>query len=175
MNDYGLLTPLFFLTPLVHELQFQARPEDGYLRFHLEYNQHCKASFRMKNIADQDILFKVKTTLPSTYFVDPNQDCMKAGQELTVNVIMMNEECRKFIENYKRGSKEAVHKHMFKVEAVPITPTEYTDLKALEPANRSATYNRLLGNTEATKKSTSKFKVAFTYPAVQGLHRCWVL
>lgn len=119
----------------------------------------------MKNIADQDILFKVKTTLPSTYFVDPNQDCLKVGEEVTVNVIMMNDECLKFIKNYLRGSEETAHKHMFKVEAVPISPTVYTDLKALEPANRSATYNRLLSSTEATMKSVAKFRVAFTYPA----------
>jgi len=133
------------------------------LRFQLEYNQECRTSFRIKNISDGDVLYKVKTTLPSTYYVNPNQDCLQKGEEIVVTVIMMNEDCINFIQAHNvRGVAESVDRHRFKIEAVAISPTQYNNLKKAASAVRSAEYNTALELAEA--KHTAKFKVQYTYP-----------
>jgi hypothetical protein len=111
-------------------------------------------------------MFKVKTTLPSTYYVSPNQDSLMPDEEIKVLVVLVNEECNAYIEsNNTRGAPESVERHRFKVEAVKITFNQYNELKEIPSETRSTEYNRILDGVTSDEKSVAKFSVNYKYPS----------
>ena len=47
----------------------------------------------MTNTSQTNIVFKVKTTKPSFYFVRPNQQVLKAGDSEEISVVLVDTEC----------------------------------------------------------------------------------
>ncbi len=140
------------------------------LRFELKYNQECRQYITLTNTSGDYIIYKVKTTLPETYYVSPNVDCLKNGEHVKIGVTLVNDECNKFIEKNRLGKPVSVDKHRFKVECAPITAADYDGLKAneLSSKERSEKYNEFL-KTVSTDRYALKFRVDFTYPPAADL------
>ena len=60
------------------------------------------------------MVFKVKTTQPSWYFVRPNQQVLEKGKEETVVVVLVEEERRDLLKDRQKLKNE---KHRFLVES----------------------------------------------------------
>lgn len=48
----------------------------------------------MTNISQQKVVFKVKTTQPSWYYVRPNQQILDIGQTEDIAIVLVEAECK---------------------------------------------------------------------------------
>ncbi len=48
----------------------------------------------IKNLSDSKVVFKVKTTQPSWYYVRPNQQILDVNQTESVQILVVEAECR---------------------------------------------------------------------------------
>eukprot|EP00039_Didymoeca_costata_P018411 m.333338 g.333338 ORF g.333338 m.333338 type:complete len:235 (+) comp17126_c0_seq1:230-934(+) len=64
------------LTPET-DLNFDVAPETG-----------AEATIKLQNFADEQVMFKVKTTAPNKYIVKPNSGCLKARETGEVKVTL---------------------------------------------------------------------------------------
>jgi hypothetical protein len=55
---------------------------------------HYFKVLKITNITSSKILFKVKTTQPTWYYVRPNQQVISAGQSEDVAILMVEAECK---------------------------------------------------------------------------------
>ncbi|EME32006.1 Uncharacterized protein Gasu2_40960 [Galdieria sulphuraria] len=64
----------------------QVAPKE--LSFHLELNKPLVQTLKLKNISEETLSFKVKTTQPKRYFVKPNAAIIGAGKEIQVSIVL---------------------------------------------------------------------------------------
>jgi len=135
------------------------------LRFDLKYNQECRQNITLTNVSGNYLVYKVKTTLPDTYYVSPNVDCLKDGEEVKIGVTLINDECNKYIDRNISGKSTSVDKHRFKVECVTVTAADYEVLKKkdLTPKERSDKFSDFLKTLDKDKHAL-KFRVEYMYP-----------
>lgn len=48
----------------------------------------------MENTSSRRVIFKVKTTQPSWYYVRPNQSVLDVGESEEVSVVLLDTECK---------------------------------------------------------------------------------
>ena len=137
------------------------------LRFELKYNQECRQNITLTNVSGTYLVYKVKTTLPDTYYVSPNVDCLKDGEEVKIGVTLINDECNKYIDRHISGKSTSVDKHRFKVECVNVTAADYENLKRkdLAPKERSEKFSDFLKTLDKDKHAL-KFRVEYVYPEI---------
>lgn len=54
----------------------------------------CTQVLKVANATNSKVLFKVKTTQPTWYYVRPNQQILNAGQTEDVAILMVEAECK---------------------------------------------------------------------------------
>jgi hypothetical protein len=64
----------------------QVTPKE--LSFRLELNKPLVQTLKLKNISEETLAFKVKTTQPKRYFVKPNAAVIGPGQEIQVSIVL---------------------------------------------------------------------------------------
>ena len=92
-------------------------------------------------------VFKVKTTQPSWYYVRPNQQIVKPGATEEVSIVLVDNECNRFIEAHESGNEERLDKHRFLVQSKPISESDFTRISAnfsvLSPREPVSSFFRL--------------------------------
>eukprot|EP00871_Galdieria_phlegrea_P005346 jgi/Galph1/5812/GphlegSOOS_G4441.1 len=68
------------------EKLLQVFPTD--LEFRLELSKPLVQTLKLKNIAEEPLAFKVKTTNPKRYFVKPNAAMLPVGKEIQVSIVL---------------------------------------------------------------------------------------
>lgn len=109
------------------------------------------------------MIFKVKTTQPSWYYVRPNQSVLEVGAKEEVVIALVDTECNRFLADYAADKAEKVDKHRFLVQAKCISDEQYTRLNALKPSERGDEYNKLWEDSPKNDRKL-KLKVEFSYP-----------
>ncbi|GJQ12021.1 hypothetical protein GpartN1_g3812.t1 [Galdieria partita] len=123
------------------------------LSFHLELNKPLVQTLKLKNISEETLAFKVKTTQPKRYFVKPNAAIIGAGKEIQVSIVLQplqelppdTNTCRdkfllqvikvdKGVESdiqslWKNVSPEALYQQKFRVSFVTGDSSAANDLK----------------------------------------------
>lgn len=49
---------------------------------------------KVTNVSPHKVVFKVKTTQPTWYYVRPNQQILDAGSSEDVNILLVDTECK---------------------------------------------------------------------------------
>lgn len=152
-------------------LSFSAK--DGILHFDLGSGV-CQAKLKVKNVSKKRVMYKVKTTQPMWYFVRPNFDVLEAGEEVEVNVVLIDEEKSRYIALYRQGKEESVSKHRFMVQYGGMTAEsgdEVMKLKQESKGDAKGTADLTPywlkeadgDNVFDAQKESVKFKVSYTY------------
>ena len=59
------------------------------LTFHLSKNTEAREVLKVTNVSNSKIIFKVKTTQPSWYYVRPNQSLLQEGESENVVIVLI--------------------------------------------------------------------------------------
>lgn len=133
------------------------------LKFNLERNTQVKATLTIKNLSDSKVVFKVKTTQPSWYYVRPNQQILDVDQTESVQILVVEGESNKFLDQIAKGeATENIEKHRFLVQSKVIDESEFYRIRELPQAKKQEELSKLWEKTAEDKKS-SKLKVEFNY------------
>lgn len=137
------------------------------LTFQLERGAQPKTVLKVANITASKILFKVKTTQPTWYYVRPNQQILAPGQVEDVAILMVEAECNRYLEQVAQHTEEKLDKHRFLVQSRVIEDSDYNRIISLPTSQRSDEFSKLWDGPKDDRKSV-KLKVEFTYPDSPG-------
>ena len=144
-------------------------PSDA-LSFHLVKNQSPKTILKITNTSAQCIVFKVKTTQPSWYYVRPNQQMVRVGATEEVSIVLVDNECNRLIEAHARGNEESLDKIRFLVQTALVTDGDAARISSMSSSARSEEYTRLLSSSSRDNNVVStKMKVEFIYPQMSSI------
>ena len=115
-------------------------------------------------MSDSKIVFKVKTTQPSWYYVRPNQATLEVGKTEDVVIIIVEEESNKFLDQAANNESVKLEKHRFLVQSKAISEEEYALIQGLTPVQRSNEYTKIWNTGAKDDRSNIKLKVDFAYP-----------
>mmetsp|Transcript_17664 Transcript_17664/g.35749 ORF Transcript_17664/g.35749 Transcript_17664/m.35749 type:complete len:307 (+) Transcript_17664:55-975(+) len=132
------------------------------LSFPLERGSQPRTILKVANLTNSKILFKVKTTQPTWYYVRPNQQLLAAGQVEDVAIVMVEAECNKYLDQLSQNTEEKLDKHRFLVQSRVVDDQDYNRIVALPTAQRSDEFSKLWEGPKDDRKSM-KLKVEFTY------------
>jgi hypothetical protein len=97
----------------------------------------CNQVLKVTNTSPHKVVFKVKTTQPSWYYVRPNQQVVDVGKTEEVVIVLVDAECARFLECAARGVPEKLDKHRFLVQTKTLEDAEYDAIVALQPGQRT--------------------------------------
>ena len=86
----------------------------GSLEFHIN-GELSTTRLVVKNLMAKPVAFKVKTTQPSWYYVRPNQDMLKSGETLEIEIALVEAERKRAYALAKKGTPVDLSKHRFMV------------------------------------------------------------
>ena len=151
------------------------------LVFRLSRDAECRVRLFIKNVSNEKIAFKVKTTMPACYFVKPNQGVLGPSgsgggsgggveDKMTVDIALTKEEANRLIELAASGIPEKTSRHRFMVQNKVITESEFEQLDSFPAGQRAEKYAQIWATTDADEKiKQDKLKkmlnVVFEYPA----------
>lgn len=150
---------------------------DDRLVFHLKKDQENRVvRLFIRNISSEKVAFKVKTTMPDSYFVKPNQGILgntPDDDRIGIDIALTKEEKNRLIELSSSGIHEKTSKHRFMVQNKAITETEFEQLQNLPAGStgqRAEMYAQVWATTDNEEKAKQdKMKkmlsVEFIYPA----------
>lgn len=133
------------------------------LSFQLAKNTSPKTILRISNTSSHYVVFKVKTTQPSWYYVRPNQQIVKPGATEEVSIVLVDNECNRFIEAHESGNEERLDKHRFLVQSKAISEGDFTRISAMSSTNRADEYTKFWGSGKTEDAQSHKLKVEFIY------------
>lgn len=91
---------------------------------------------KVTNTSKNRVVFKVKTTQPSWYYVRPNQQMLDVGQTEDVTILLVDTECSRFLDQAAINEEEKVDKHRFLVQSKTLDDAEYARLLTLSQTQR---------------------------------------
>jgi hypothetical protein len=147
--------------------------KDGILHFDLGSGV-CQSKLKVKNVSNKRVMYKVKTTQPMWYFVRPNFDVLDAGEEVEVNVVLIDEEKSRYIALYRQGKEESVSKHRFMVQYGAMAKASGDEVMKMKQDSKGdpkgmadlTPYWSKEGANDGVfdgQKESAKFKVSYTY------------
>jgi vesicle-associated membrane protein-associated protein A len=138
------------------------------LSFQLERGTQPRAVLKITNTSGQKLAFKVKTTMPTWYYVRPNQQILDENQSEDVVILMVEAECNRLLDQAASGStqgQEEEKSHRFLVQIKTITDEEFIEIKVMSPSQKMDEISKLWDSKDDSKKNM-KLKVEFKYPDV---------
>jgi len=144
-------SPLIKLTP------------SSILTFQLERGSQPKTILKVANTSNCKVVFKVKTTQPTWYFVRPNQQVLNVGQVEEVAIIMVDTECNHYLDQVATRTEEKLDKHRFLVQSRVIEDADYNRILDLPSSQRGDELSKLWDGPKNDNRSV-KLKVEFTLP-----------
>lgn len=133
------------------------------LVFNLERGKQPKAVLKVTNVSSSKIVFKVKTTQPTWYYVRPNQQMLPAGKTEDVKILLVETECDRFLDQAAANKEEKLDKHRFLVQSKIIGENDYTRILTIPVEQRSDEFSKLWEGSKDDRKNI-KLKVDFKYP-----------
>lgn len=144
-------SPLIKLTP------------SSILTFQLERGSQPKTILKVANTSNCKVVFKVKTTQPTWYFVRPNQQVLNVGQVEEVAIIMVDTECNHYLDQVATRTEEKLDKHRFLVQSRVIEDADYNRILDLPSTQRGDELSKLWDGPKNDNRSV-KLKVEFALP-----------
>lgn len=131
------------------------------LLFSLISGDSPKVILHITNISSSKLIFKVKTTQPSWYFVRPNQQLLDLNEAEDVVISLVSSECNRFI-GMPQDEKEAVlSKHRFLVQTKSISDETFTRISSLSLNERADEYQNIWETAEKEELKNHKLRVEF--------------
>lgn len=145
-----------------------------------------QASLFLKNtLTTQSVLFKVKSTMPSRFYVQPSMRVIDPGCTEEVSIVLVVAECNRFIAMKDAGNRETADRHRFLVQSIIVreedcggkssqTTSSSSSLEITDkPSDKANDLIHLWESTADTaglsssNVSSSKVKVEFIYPEAE--------
>lgn len=139
------------------------------LVFKLERNVASRVILKVSNISKNKVLFKVKTTQPSWYYVRPNQQILEIGQSEDVAIVLVDTESNRFLDQLLDDKPEKLDKHRFLVQSRALTDDEFIHIKNSNPTQRTEEFTKIWEISQKDEKKNIKLKVEFQYPSADKL------
>jgi len=133
------------------------------LTFQLERGSQPKTILKVANTSSCKVVFKVKTTQPTWYFVRPNQQVLNVGQVEEVAIIMVDTECNHYLDQVATRTEEKLDKHRFLVQSRVIEDADYNRILDLPSSQRGDELSKLWDGPKNDNRSV-KLKVEFVLP-----------
>ncbi|KAG5181715.1 PapD-like protein [Tribonema minus] len=108
--------------------------------------------------------FKVKTTEPSRYLVQPNQGLLEAGGSRSITIYMVEREASKLLDVAEEGTLGPC-KDKFLVQVAPVEPEAFAAVTALEGARHTEEVTRLWANVNKASVKNKRIAVQFRHQA----------
>lgn len=118
-------------------------------------------TLRITNISDSSIIFKVKTTEPTWYYVRPNQNVVEPNKTEEVTIVLIIEHCNRFLDMSDDERAKSLEKHRFLVQSKAITDQLYNKILNLAPNGRADEFQKVWGTSSKNDKKNQKLKVEF--------------
>ena len=144
------------------------------LVFTLKANQENRVKLFIRNVSKDKVAFKVKTTMPTCYFVKPNQDVLGIDGKMGIDIALTKEETMRLVDLAAQGAPEKVLKHRFMVLNKSITTAEYDQIVDLPPSQKAEKFAQIWSTTDLAEGKAERAKqelmklmlsVEFVYPA----------
>mmetsp|Transcript_11985 Transcript_11985/g.12913 ORF Transcript_11985/g.12913 Transcript_11985/m.12913 type:complete len:291 (+) Transcript_11985:130-1002(+) len=135
------------------------------LVFRLERGSQARTILKVTNVSPHKVVFKVKTTQPTWYYVRPNQQILDAGSSEDVNILLVDTECNRFLDQIaaNENNTDKLEKHRFLVQSKVIDEDQYDRIRILPSAEKTDELSKLWDGPKDDKKNI-KLKVDFKYP-----------
>jgi len=133
------------------------------LLFRLERDTNSKSILKVTNTSNFKIIFKIKTTQPTWYFVRPNQSILDIGQSENVSIVLVEGECNRFLDQVALNKIEKLDKHRFLVQSTVLNDDDFDRISLLPVADRTDEYTRVWDSSSKDEKKNFKLKVEFQY------------
>lgn len=133
------------------------------LVFELERGNQSKTILKVTNVSQGSIVFKVKTTQPTWYYVRPNQQMLEAGKTEDVEIILVDTECNRYLDQIDEGNEDRLDKHRFLVQSIVISDEETKRINGLPSTQRNEQFSRVWDGKD--NKRNIKLKVDFITPS----------
>lgn len=134
------------------------------LTFKLERGAQPRTVLKLSNISNQKVVFKVKTTQPAWYYVRPNQQILDIGQTEDVNILLVEAECNRFLDQYGGNGNTMDIKHRFLVQSRVIDDEDFERIRLLSTTEKTEELNKLWDGASKDDKRNIKLKVEFKLP-----------
>lgn len=134
------------------------------LSFPLVRDSSPRVTLRITNETDSKIVFKVKTTQPSWYYVRPNQNVIDVGQTEESTITLIDSECNRFLDLTETERETVLSKHRFLVQTRIISDTLYDKIVKIPQNERTEEYQKIWETKSKDEKRNQKLKVEFIYP-----------
>ena len=91
--------------------------------FHLESDKEAATVISITNSSIDAIIFKVTTTQPALYSIRPNQYFLRPGDDIDVELILIMEECNKYMKCYpeRQPPRRTIDDHLFRIQMKSIS------------------------------------------------------
>jgi hypothetical protein len=140
----------------------QLTPPDC-LVFQLERGNQSKTILKVTNVSPGTIVFKVKTTQPSWYYVRPNQQMLGVGKSEDVEIILVDTECNRYLAQLDEGKEDKPDRHRFLVQSTIISDEETSRIMELPATQRNELLSKVWDGKKDDKRNI-KLKVEFITP-----------
>lgn len=150
--DYGAADELISLSP------------SDLLTFPLVRDTAPRTTLRITNVSDARVIFKVKTTQPTWYYVRPNQHVLDIGKTEEITIILVEAECNRFLDQFGTPNEEKLDKHRFLVQSTIISDDVFDKIASLSHQGRHEEYQRIWDSATKEEKKNQKLRVEFLHP-----------
>lgn len=135
------------------------------LVFKLERGVQSRAVLKVTNTSQQKVVFKVKTTQPTWYYVRPNQQVLDVGASEDVNILLVDTESNRFLDQLAANvnNTDKLEKHRFLVQSKVIEEDVFQKIRMLPSAEKADELSKLWDGPKDEKKNI-KLKVDFKFP-----------
>mmetsp|Transcript_8091 Transcript_8091/g.9158 ORF Transcript_8091/g.9158 Transcript_8091/m.9158 type:complete len:267 (-) Transcript_8091:195-995(-) len=123
---------------------------------------------KIRNVSDEQIAFKVKTTMPKRYLVRPNQDVVDGGKTVDVRISLQTKEARAIKQDRLSGANVDEKPDKILIQSVQLRP-EYQALveetRAEESGNQvSDVLQKMWQETTKNQLNSTKLQCTFNFP-----------
>eukprot|EP01040_Poterioochromonas_malhamensis_P019578 gene19578-23161_t len=125
------------------------------LVFRLERGSQARTILKVTNVSPHKVVFKVKTTQPTWYYVRPNQQILDAGSSEDVNILLVDTECNRFLDQIaaNENNTDKLEKHRFLVQSKVIDEDQYDRIRILPSAEKTDELSKLWDGPKDDKKN----------------------
>lgn len=137
------------------------------LTFQLIRGTAPKTTLRVTNVStDKKVVFKLKTTQPSWYYVRPNQQVLNIGKSEDITIILIENECDRFLDQYGTDQEEKLDKHRFLMQCKVIDDASFDRIDKLPQASRGEEFSKFWDSSAKDDRRNQRLRVEFVYPTM---------
>ena len=139
---------------------FELYPRDR-LKFRISSTGISKCELTLRNLSNEPLVYKVKTTEPHWYVVKPNQSIIKPNQLEKIQITLIDKQCARLYNMYENGKSQSLKDHRFQIQCRIASDTFYNKMKDLSPQEKPEEYTVYW--KDSTNLAKKKLKVDYVY------------